>query len=375
MKNKKNVQCTNCLLDTTVENIEFDSDGICNYCRSYNKVIKTIPTGNTAKKELKRIVSTIKNNGKNKEYDCLIGLSGGVDSTYLAYMVVELGLRPLVVHIDTGWNSEIAVQNIENVVNKLNLDLFTYVIDWDEMKDLQLSFFKASVPDCDIPQDHVFPALLHKIAKQHNIKDIISGHNLVTEFISPKGWVYDSNDLTHILDIQKKYGTRKLKKYPTFSLFDRTIYYKFICPIKSHRLLYYIPYNKDKIKNFITKELDWKDYGGKHFESKFTKFFQAYYLPTKFGFDKRKAHLSNLIISNQITKEEALDELNKPLYEKQQLDEDTDYIVKKLGITRDEWNQIMNLPLKKHTNYDSDYNLQWYKLYKKFTSFIKSYIK
>lgn len=376
MNNKnKIIECSKCVLDTTVVDIEFDTNGVCNYCHAYDKIIKTIPIGNNAKIVLENIVSTIKNNGKNKEYDCLIGLSGGVDSTYLAHMVVELGLRPLVVHIDTGWNSEIAVQNIENVVNKLNLDLFTYVIDWEEMKDLQLSFFKASVPDCDIPQDHVFPALLYKIAKQHNIKDIISGHNLVTEFISPKGWVYDSNDLQHIFDIQNQFGTKKLKKYPTFSLFDRTIYYRYIHPIKSHRLLYYIDYNKEKIKEFITKELDWKDYGGKHFESKFTKFFQAYYLPTKFGFDKRKAHLSNLILSNQITKEEALFELNKIIYERQQLVEDIDYIVKKLGITRDKWNEIMNLPLKKHTDYDTDYDVLWYKLYKKFTLFVKNYNK
>lgn len=359
---EKNIkQCSRCILDTTVIDIKFDKDGVCNYCHAYDKIIKTVPTGEDAKVELGKIVSSIKANGKNKEYDCLIGLSGGVDSTYLAHMVVELGLRPLVVHIDTGWNSEIAVQNIENVVSKLDLDLFTYVIDWEEMKDLQLSFFKASVPDCDIPQDHVFPALLYKIAKQHGIKDIISGHNLVTEFISPKGWIYDSNDLTHLLDIQNIHGQKKLKNYPMFSLFDRFIKYRFVFPIESHRLLYYIPYNKDEIKNFITTNLDWKDYGGKHFESKFTKFFQAYYLPEKFGFDKRKAHLSNLIISNQLTKENALIELEKQQYNPKELDEDIDYIAKKLGISSLEWEDIMNLPLKKHEDYRSEKDTLFYK--------------
>lgn len=373
MEENKIKECSKCILDTTVSNIVFDIDGICNYCHGYDEIMKTVPTGEKAQTVLNNIVDNIKNNGKKKEYDCLIGLSGGVDSTYLAHMVVELGLRPLVVHIDTGWNSEIAVQNIENVVTKLNLDLFTYVIDWEEMKDLQLSFFKASVPDCDIPQDHVFPALLHKIAKQHKIKDIISGHNLVTEFVSPKGWGYDSNDLKHLKHIQSLYGSKKLINYPKYSLFDRIIFYRFIHPIKSHRLLYYVPYDKETIKIFIKEHLNWKDYGGKHFESKFTKFFQAYYLPVKFGFDKRKAHLSNLIISGQITKEEALVEMEKNQYSKVDLDLDTEYIIKKLGINSNDWVDIMNLPLKQHSEYKSDYDTFWFQVYKRIVSFIKRF--
>jgi len=364
MVDKKIVQCRKCILDTTVKDIEFDDEGICNYCKAYNKIIATVPTGIEAEAKLNEIVEQIKRNGKNKEYDCLIGLSGGVDSTYLAYLVVSNGLRPLVVHIDTGWNSEIAVQNIQNVVTKLNLDLFTYVIDWDEMKDLQLSFFKASVPDCDIPQDHVFPALLNRIAKKYNIRDIISGHNLVTEFISPKGWLYDSNDLVHILDIQKKFGSVKLKKYPKFSLIDKWMY-KFIYKIKSHRLLYYVPYNKNKVKEFISKEFDWKDYGGKHFESRFTKFFQSYYLPIKFGFDKRKSHLSNLILSDQITRDFALNELSKTVYDKKTIEEDTAYILKKLGINETQWDNILNAPLKKHSDYKRQNDLFLFKIYKR----------
>jgi N-acetyl sugar amidotransferase len=371
MQINKIIQCQKCVLDTSVPDIIFDKKGICNYCHAYDKIIATIPIGDKAKLKLDSITKKIKNNGKNKEYDCLIGLSGGIDSTYLTHMIIELGLRPLVVHIDTGWNSEIAVKNIENIITKLNLDLFTYVVDWKEMQDLQLAFFKASVPDCDIPQDHVFPALLHKIAKQHNIKDIISGHNLVTEFISPQGWVYDSNDLPHLLDIHNKFGKNKLKKYPTISTFDRLVYYRYINPIKSHRLLYYIPYNKEEIKKFITDNLDWKDYGGKHFESKFTKFFQAYYLPEKFGFDKRKAHLSNLVISNQITKEEALKKLEKPLYDSKMLTEDIDFIIKKLGIDKDEWNEIMKLPLKNHSDYKTEKNIILYK----FSVFVKGILK
>lgn len=369
---KKNKQCTKCVLDTTVEDITFDENGVCNYCKEYDKVIKTIPTGVEAQNKLNQIAKEIKRDEKNKKYDCIIGLSGGVDSTYLAHLVVELGLRPLVVHIDTGWNSEIAVQNIENVVKILNLDLFTYVVDWEEMKDLQLAFFRASVPDCDIPQDHVFPALLHKIAKENKLKHIISGHNVVTEYILPRNWSYDSNDLTHILDIHKRFGTIPLKKYPRYSLFDRMIYYRWIFPVKSHRFLYYVPYNKDKIKIFIQEKLGWKDYGGKHFESRFTKFFQSYYLPTKFGFDKRKAHLSNLITSNQITKEEAIKELEKDLYDLKELECDIEFVCKKLAISREEWNKIMSLPIKKHLEYKSDYNKLWYKTYRKIVEFIKN---
>jgi len=370
MKSKK--ECSKCVLDTTVEDIYFDENGVCNYCKSYDNIIKTIPEGKEAKKILDSLVKKIKDDGQNKKYDCIIGLSGGVDSTYLAYLVVELGLRPLVVHIDTGWNSEIAVQNIENVVNILDLDLFTYVIDWEEMKDLQLSFFKASVPDCDIPQDHVFPALLNKIAKQNKIKHIISGHNIVTEYILPRNWSYDSNDLTHLLDIHSKFGNRPLKKYPKYSLFDRMIYYRFIFPVTSHRFLYYIPYNKEEIKSFIQEKLNWKDYGGKHFESRFTKFFQAYYLPTKFGFDKRKAHLSNLIVSNQITKEAALSELKQELYSIQELEEDKEFICKKLDISLSEWEEIMNLPRKEHKDYKSDYHKTWYKVYRKVRKLLKN---
>ncbi|MBE0376715.1 N-acetyl sugar amidotransferase [Pseudoalteromonas prydzensis] len=363
--------CSKCILDTTVSDIEFDSQGVCNYCHAYDRIIKTIPIGQEATDKLDKIVAKIKKDGVGNDYDCIIGLSGGVDSSYLAYQVVSLGLRPLVVHVDTGWNSDIAVQNIENVVKILKLDLFTVVIDWEEMRDLQLAFFKASVPDCDIPQDHVFPAILNKIAAEHGIKHSISGHNIVTEYVLPKNWSYDSNDLEHIKDIHKQFGMKTLVKYPMLSLFKRTIYYKFIKPVESHRFLYYIPYNKDEIKSFIIDNLGWKDYGGKHFESRFTKFFQAYFLPTKFGFDKRKAHLSNLIMSNQMSREDAINELTKSQYNASNLEEDLDYIISKLDISRDEWSEIMALPIKQHNSYKSDYNLTWFKYYKKVTLLIK----
>lgn len=364
----ENKVCSKCVLDTTVSDISFDNNGVCNYCHSYDEVIKAIPQGGAAKAALNNLVNTIKKDGKGKEYDCIIGLSGGVDSTYLAYLVKELGLRPLAVHVDTGWNSEIAVQNIENVVQKLDIDLYTVVIDWEEMKDLQRAFFKASLPDCDIPQDHVFPAVLNKIATQHGIKHSISGHNVVTEYVLPKPWVFDSNDLIHIKDVHSKFGSIKLNKYPTYSLFERLVVYKYIKPVKSHRFLYYIPYNKEEIKQYINENLGWRDYGGKHFESVFTKLFQAYYLPTKFGYDKRKAHLSNLIVSNQVTREEALQELEKPLYNSEELKTDLDFFLSKLDFSDQEWEEIMQLPKRKHSEFKTENQSTLYKIHKGFVN-------
>lgn len=372
---EKLARCSRCLLDTTVDDISFDSEGVCNYCHSYDEVIKTVPTGDAAKDKLQELVQLISKDGKHKEYDCIIGLSGGVDSTYLAHLVISLGLRPLAVHVDTGWNSEIAVQNIENVVSKLDIDLFTYVVDWEEMKDLQLSFFKASLPDCDIPQDHVFPAILNRLAAKKGIKHIISGHNIVTEYVLPRNWSYDSNDLVHLKDVHSKFGSRKLKNYPTYSLFDRTVKYKFFHRIQTHRFLYYVDYNKEDVKSFITSNLGWKDYGGKHFESRFTKFFQAYYLPEKFGFDKRKAHLSNLIVSNQISKQDAIEELEQSQYTDFEIEDDIDYVTNKLGISRGEWDNIMNLEKRSHYDYEVEGSALWFKCYKKATGFIKRLIR
>lgn len=357
-------QCRRCVLDTTVGDITFDESGICNYCHSYDAIIKTVPEGEAATQKLNEIIEKIKREGRGQEYDCIIGISGGVDSTYLADLVIKNGLRPLAVHVDTGWNSEIATQNIQKLVEILDIDLMTFVIDWQEMKDLQLSFFKASLPDCDIPQDHVFPAVLHKLAKKYNIKSIISGHNIVTEFILPRNWSYNSNDLEHILDVHKKFGTKKLSKYPKYSFVDK-IKYHHINKIRSVRLLYYVPYNKDEVKDYIIEKLGWKDYGGKHFESRFTKFFQSYYLPTKFGFDKRKAHLSNLIISGQTSKEEALKELAIPSYDIKDLGEDLDYITRKLGVSIEEWEEIMKRPPLKHHDYRTEQDSMPYKLYSK----------
>jgi aminotransferase len=357
--------CKACVLDTSDPEIIFDNEGVCNYCHSYAAVTRSLPATDEAKQvELQRRVSIIKADGKNKKYDCIIGLSGGVDSTYLAWIVKESGLRPMAVHVDAGWNSEIAVGNIERLVRILGIDLFTVVINWEEMKDLQRSFLLARLPNCDIPQDHTFIASLYHTAHKHGIRHMISGHNIVTEFILPPAWGYDSRDLSHILDVHHQFGRIPLRTYPTLGLFKRIIYSRFIRPVKTHRFLYYIPYQKSSAKQFITDKLGWRDYGGKHCESLFTRFFQSYYLPVKFGFDKRRAHLSNLIVSNQISRIEALAELNKQSYNPDTISQETEYFCRKLEITPQEWKHIMEEPRGWHHDYKTDAHIWWWRLLK-----------
>lgn len=338
--------CSVTVMDTSDPNITFDQNGICNYVHDYRYYEKNIKLSSyAAKPELERIVDVLSKEGKNSDYDCIMGLSGGVDSSYMCYYVTRvLGLRALVVHVDTGWNSELAVNNIQNIVQKLNLDLHTLVIDWREMKDLQLAYFKSSVANLDVPQDHCFIASLYKEAEKYGIKYIMNGGNMATESILPIAWGYDAADDINLKAIHKKYGSVKLKSFPTISIFQQKIWYPHIKKMKVIRPLEYINYNKAQVKEFLKQELGWRDYGGKHYESKFTKFFQAYYLPKKFGYDKRKAHLSSLIVSGQLTKEEAIIELQKPLYSPSELEEDKNYFSKKLGITLEEFESIMQKP-------------------------------
>lgn len=349
-------RCTNCIMDTTDPLIEFDEKGVCNHCNYYkqyeqNQMIK----GELAQQQIDKMVTEIKHDGVGKDYDCIMGLSGGVDSSYLAYYATkELGLRTLIVHVDSGWNSELAVNNIENIVKILDLDLHTLVLDWDEIRDLQRAFFKSSVPNCDIPQDHAFIASLYSEAKKFNLKHILNGGNMATESILPKAWGYDASDKIHLKDIHSKYGEKKLKSYPTISLFQKEILYPLIYGLKIHRPLEFIEYNKEKVKNFLISELGWRDYGGKHYESNFTKFFQGYYLPEKYGFDKRLAHYSSLIVSGQMTRKEALNNISDPLYDQINLKQDRDFFIKKLGFSRSEWDQIMKIEPKSEHDFKNE---------------------
>lgn len=352
-------QCAITVMDNIADpDITFDKEGVSNYFYEYKKAEQeNVLTGKAGEEKLHRLAEEIKKNGQGKPYDCLIGLSGGVDSTYVAYLVKQLGLRPLAVHLDNGWNSELAVMNVENIVTKLGFDLYTLVVNWEEFKDIQLSYLKASVVDIEVVSDHAIFATMYKLAKDKNIGYIISGTNVVTEHIMPPCWLYKKMDFTNLKDIHSKYGSVKIKTYPTFD-FKKYVYYSAVLKLTPISILNYVPYNKQQIKELITKELDWRDYGGKHYESAFTKFYQAYILPQKFKIDKRKAHLSTLICSGQMTKEDALKELEQLLYEPAQLKSDTEYVIKKFGLTEKEFEDIMKLPVRKHEEFKTDQHLK-----------------
>lgn len=350
--------CTRTVMDTTDSDIWFDQDGVSSHALMYDSEIKPLvdaATRGDRLKELEVIVEEIKKAGRKKPYDCIIGVSGGVDSTYLIYQAVQFGLRPLIVHFDSGWNSELAVENIQNIVTRLKLDLVTDVVDWREMKDLQLAFFKASVANQDIPTDHAFPAVAYREAAKYGVTYILSGHNLATESILPASWGHHAFDARHLKAIHRKFGTTKLKTYPVMGLMKRHIWFEGFHGIRQVRLLNYIPYIKNDVKQLISEELGWRDYGGKHYESIFTRYFQGHYLPSKFGFDKRKAHLSSLILAGQMTREEALEELRQPAYDSSLLAQDHEFIAKKLGLTVSEFDQIIAQPSVDHLAYPNSY--------------------
>lgn len=352
-------QCAITVMDNIADpDISFDEKGICNYYYDYLEAEKRdVFHGDEGRKKLQQLVTQVKNDGAGKTYDCLIGVSGGVDSTYVAWLVKGLGLRPLAVHLDNGWDSELAVKNIENIVSKLNIDLFTLVVNWEEFKDIQLSYLKASVVDIEVVSDHAIFATMYKLAKEKGIGYIISGTNVVTEHIMPPSWLYKKMDFANLNDIHKQYGNVKIRTYPTLD-FKKYVYYSSVFRLSPVSILNYIPYNKKEVKELIKKELDWRDYGGKHYESVFTKFYQAYILPEKFKIDKRKAHLSTLICSGQLTKEEALKELEQPLYNEHDLKQDKEYVLKKFGLTAAAFEEIMKTPRRMHGDFKTDTRLK-----------------
>ena len=346
-------QCSVSVMDTIADpNIRFDEKGICNYYYEYLDAIASIPDPGERKEALEAVINRIKDKSKNRQYDCLIGLSGGVDSTYLAYLTKQLGLRPLAVHLDNGWDSELAVQNIENIVNKLGIELYTHDIDWEEFRDLQMSFIKASVVDIELVTDHAIYAITYKLAHKYNIPFILNGTNVNTENTLPKSWIHPKRDHINIQSIHEKYGSIPLKTFPLMDVKVKR-YIQRLKGLESISLLHYVPYNKSDVKQFIQAELNWRDYGGKHYESIWTRFYQGYILPVKFKIDKRKAHLSDLIFGGQISKAEAMEELKNPIYPEKQLNEDYEYVLKKLRLTHEQFEQFMKLPIRSH--YDFDY--------------------
>lgn len=342
-------------MDTTDPEIKFDDNGNCNHCNSALELAKEtwFPDEN-GEKILNKIFDRIKEEEREKEFDCVVGLSGGVDSSYLAYLTVKKGLRPLVVHVDCGWNSEQAVKNIETIVKKLNIELHTFVVNWEEMKDLQRSFFKASLPDQDIPQDHAIFAALYNFADKNNIKYVLNGYNFATESILPRAWGYQAMDYRHLKSIHKKFGEKELRDFPHLNFFQRYIYFTLIKKMSIIYPLNYINYRKSDAIQILNQDLGWQYYGGKHYESRFTKFFQSYYLPIKFNFDKRRAHLSSLIISGQITRDDALNMMMEEMYSDNEIAYDLEYVAKKLDWSIDDFKRIISLPPNRHDDFSSN---------------------
>ena len=336
-------RCTRCVMDTTDSKISFDENGVCDHCRNFDKNIKPHWHANEDKTEdLLRIAAEIKEAGKDSDYDCILGLSGGADSSYLAYVAKEImGLRPLAFVVDTGWNLNVAVENIEKIVKGLNLDMYTEVINWKEMADFQLAMFKSQISSQDAPQDHAIFAALYNYAAKHNIKYVLTGSNTSTEFIRPPvEWLY-MNDLTLYKDIHKKFGKIPLKTYPTCSMLKYRIIYHYIYGMKRIYPLDYVVYDKAKAEEFLHEKYGWTKYANKHYENVFTRFFEGYYLPHKFGFDTRKNVLSNQILAGTMTREKALEILASNPYDEDQMQRDKKYIAKKLSISVEEFDEII----------------------------------
>lgn len=346
--------CTNCVMDTTDEKIVFDDDGVCDHCHGFkNDVVPNWHPDEVGKKNVEAMVKEIKRSGEGKEFDCILGLSGGLDSSYLLHLVVkEFNLRPLVFHVDGGWNSNMAVKNIQVLIDKLGLDLYTEVINWEEMKDLQLSFFKSGVSHLDIPQDHAFIAVLYHFCNKHNIKYILNGGNFSTECVrNPLDWIYHGSDVTQIKDIQKKLGTIKLKDYQFSHALFHKFYLRYFKGLKVVKPLNNLHYTKEIATTTLQSEYGWTAYPQKHFESRFTRFYEAYWLPTRFGYDTRRVQYSSLIQTDQMTREEALAKLEKPAFDPETIDDEFKYIATKLGITAEKLREYHEMPLKTHRDY------------------------
>lgn len=353
--------CSRCVMDTSDAEIRFDAEGVCNHCHEFDAVTQKnwFPDDEGARR-LTQIIKRIRDDGKGKEYDCIIGLSGGVDSAYLALKAAEWGLRPLVVHVDAGWNSELAVANIESIIKHCNYDLHTHVVNWEDMRDLHLAYLRAGVSNQDVPQDHIFFASLYHFATKNGIRYILSGGNLATEGIFPSSWHGSAMDSINLKAIHNKFSERKLRNYKTISFFENYIWYPFVKRMRTIRPLNYMPYNKAEALLELEQAVGYKPYPRKHGESLFTKLFQNYYLPKKFGMDKRKPHLSSLIVSGQLTREEAIAKLDEPLYDPGELEIDISYFCKKLRISRQEFDDLMQVPIHHYTdfpNWDGRYQM------------------
>ena len=346
--------CTRCVMDTSDSLIDFDDLGICDHCRIYDEQISPIwKMGEGRDDELATIVDRIKKDGRGKDFDCILGMSGGIDSSYLLYLVTEkLGLKPLVFHVDAGWNSQIAVNNIERLVDGLSLDLYTHVIDWQEIKSLQRAYFKSGVPHIDTPQDHAFFATMYKFAADNKIKNIVTGGNYSTECVrNPKEWMYYQSDSMQLRDIYKQHGDAPLKTYPITNILWHKFYLPYFKGIKLHRILDFLPYDKELATQFLVDNYGFERYPQKHFESRFTRFYESYWLTEKFGYDTRKVQFSSLILTGQMSREEALIKLERPAYDPKTVHLEFEYIASKLDMSREELVGCFEIPNKTYKDY------------------------
>jgi N-acetyl sugar amidotransferase len=349
--------CAQCVMDATDVQITFDENGVCDHCRSFAKNVKPFwRTDQFGRAELDRMVSKIKAHGKGKDFDCIMGMSGGADSSYLLHVAVkDLGLRPLVFHVDGGWNSQIAVNNIERLVTKLGVDLYTEVINWEEMRNFQLAYFKAGLPNLDVPQDHAFVATLYNFADRHRIKYILNGGNYSTECVrNPLDWLYYGTDMSQIRDVLKQFGTIPMKSYPFSSVIRHKVYLRYIRGVQVVKPLNFVPYHKAKAMEFLEREYGWHPYPQKHFESRFTRFYEGYWLPRKFGYDTRKVQFSSLILTEQMTRAEALEKLKGPAMSDSEAKVEFEYVATKLGISEAELEGYFNSPNKSHRDYSNE---------------------
>lgn len=342
--------CTRCVMDTTDPDITFDANGVCSHCHTYDRqVASTVRSGAEGERELAAKIATIKRDGAGKPYDVAIGISGGVDSTFVAYKVKQLGLRPIAVHLDNGWDSEIAATNISSALRALGIDLETLVIDWEEFKDIQLAFLRAGVPDCEIPSDHAIVASVNQVARQHQIRHTIWGYNTRTETHLPKAWSRGHLDWLYIKSIHQQFGSGRIRTFPHLNFMGSLGIFR----AANFNLLDSIDYVKADAMALLQRDLGWRSYGGKHHENIYTRWYQGWFLPTRFGYDKRKTHLSSLICSGQITRDQAREELMQPTYSVELQRADTEYVIKKFGLTPDGFKAIMDAPRKTFNDYPS----------------------